>query len=207
MDEATFIILTSQGEKATKKLYKDVKDLKRHALSSGFIDACLREGRIVDEMDYIYEPEGTTTSKRKSDVSKPLSTQRSSFSATQKPDSTKNGSDSAALSTQQRGRSRSPSPPTRIELMRDGKRHAYTDEDREYVRRYAAHHFRYHPDATIFSLQGAIARRVSHLSVMFMPIHVVFRLTNHSRFAGYITFPIILAATYIRSQRRDRTHT
>lgn len=125
---------------------KDVKSLKRHALQQDFVKACVDQGVIVDEENYILAPELTPYRRRKIEIQNtpPAESEQS----TPRPSS----SQARTMS------SRSPTPPTAVEEMNG--RNKFTSEEKEYLKTYATHVFRYQPDIALFTLARRIQERV-----------------------------------------------
>lgn len=169
IEEAAFIILTSQS-KSTKALLKEVKKLKRHALQQDFVKACVVEGTIVDEEDFLFEAEPTAYQKRI------LEQARNSASKNSTPEPS---------SSRLTPRDRSPTPPTKIEEL-SGGRHAFTKEDKDYIKAYAAYLFRLDPHAALNVLIKRVSRRVrllssSRLDCMLMTICLFVKGTKSLR--------------------------
>lgn len=149
MHDATYIILVPQSPLFFDPVKKECQAMNITALKSSFIDACLEEGGIVNEEEFILELKESSPVKKAR--GRPT-TQSISFSRD------KGGTDIPADI-----RDRLPTPPA-PEFFPNGT-NKHTNAERRFVLESAAIIFRKHPDITNKKLFAIIGERVCEVEL------------------------------------------
>ena len=143
MSDANFIILSAKGP-SFNKLGKEVIALRRYALLSNFVHACVEAGELLDEEDFVIE-----------EISVPMRSRRKLSPSKAKASSPQKVLPATVLHPREGSRIPVPVPPSKTTVQRNGSTR-YTPEEKEYMLQVVR--WAYHQDINL--PQVAIARHL-----------------------------------------------